>query len=76
MRFSFDPPPDGEPAVPSVVATLMARFKDMSPRQLAAWVDGAQRYEEAGKPHGDTAAGMLAWLEDQPGGFPDPDTAR
>ena len=45
----------------------------MTPRQVQAWVDGFERYVAAGAPYGGTAADALRWLEDQPGGFPDPE---
>ena len=56
---------------------FLAEFRSflhrMTPRQVQAWVDGFERYAAAGAPYGNTAADALRWLEDQPGGFPDPD---
>ena len=82
MKWEFDLPyPEGtgpiwevkNEASMSFIAELEELFRRMTPRQVQAWLDGFERYEAAGAPYGNTAADALRWLEDQPGGFPDPE---
>ena len=55
------------------LAEFRSFLRQMTPKQISAWIGGMERYHAAGAPYGDTAADALRWLEDQPGGFPDPD---